>query len=294
MSSLLQGLKVKPELVAIEDIETNTFVRAGISDDRVEFLGLLVTAGTVLEPILVAPEYEVDAKGHLNFIGGSKKRSIVDGRHRLRMEDVLLDHSQVKCLTIIGGLENEAQLIALAFRANNVGGPLPPDQQDINHTVELLLEKKVPKKDIPALLGLPEVAVRKFIGDVEARLDRAKTYRAYKLVVNKAVSIPEAAKEVGTTPEKVRNFVAAGRRKRKQSDMEDVKREISHTFKSLSSKVQITLRLLSKKYDDGDVVSQDVLEVFKNIEGYQSRQAKVVKDLRQRFESKLGGNGSAK
>jgi len=63
-NNLLQGIKVKPEMVAIEDIETNTFVRTGISADRVEYLGLLVAAGTVLEPILVVPEYQVDAKGH--------------------------------------------------------------------------------------------------------------------------------------------------------------------------------------------------------------------------------------
>lgn len=287
MSNLLEGIRVKPEIVRIEDVETNAFVRVGISDDRVQFLGLLVQAGTVLEPILVIPEYEVDAKGRLSFVAGSKKRGVVDGRHRLRMEDLLLDHTEVKVQTIVSGVETEAQLIALAFRANNVEGPLPPDQQDIGHTIELLLEKKVPKKDIPALLGLPEVAVRKYVNDVETRWERAKTYRGYKIVINQGISVPEAAKQAGTTPEKLRNYIAAGRRKGREEDVAVVKKDISHTYKSLSTKLQMVMRGLSKKYDDGDVVAQDVLEILTSIEASQARIVKTVKDLRARFEAKL-------
>lgn len=206
----------------------------------------------------------------------------------------MFDHKEVKVQTIISGLETEAQLIALAFRANNVDGPLPPDQQDIGHTVELLLEKKVPKKDIPALLGLPEQAVKKYINDVEARWERAKTYRGYKLVVTQGVSVPEAARQAGTTPEKVRNFIARGRTKVREDNITKVSKEMRQVFKSLTSKLTSNMVSLTKKYDDGDVVAQDVFDLLKSIEASHVRIGKVIKDLHDRFEAKLNtGNGNS-
>lgn len=217
--------------------------------------------------------------------------NMVDGRTRLWMYDQMFDKAEVQALIIVDGLKNEAQLISLAFLLNNPEGPQPPDKGDVEHTVEELLKRKVPKKDIPSLLGLPDMAVKKFINDVETRFEHAKTLRAFKHVVNSGMSVSEAAEAEGTTPEKVRNYIAAGRRKRKASDLESASRNISGSFKSLSSTIHMTMRVLTGKYEDGDVTAKDVFDVFKKIEGYQTRNSKAVKALRERFEGKANGNG---
>ena len=289
-SNLPANIKVKPEIVKISDIESNTFVRTGIDPDRVQFLGTLVESGVVLEPILLIPAYELDDKGRINLIAGTSKRNVVNGRHRLRMYDFLLDHDEVKALTIVSGVETEVQLISLAFQSN-MGGALPPTQGDISHTVASFLERGVFKKDIPALLGMPEVAVKKFINDVEAQLERAKVSRAVKRVLREDITTSEAAKLEKTTPEKVRSHIAAGRRRERETSVAAANKDVAHALKVLSSTVHTTMRHLFRKYDDGDVVADDVRGVFRKIDSSGTTFTKAVKDLRARFEDKVSGNG---
>lgn len=41
----LEGFSLKTRMVKIEDIDTNTFVRTGIDQNRVELMGLAVEGG---------------------------------------------------------------------------------------------------------------------------------------------------------------------------------------------------------------------------------------------------------
>jgi hypothetical protein len=284
----LDGLKTKTIMVPVANIETNTFVRSGIDHNRIELMGIAVEGGAKLPPVILFPAYELNSKGEISSLCNDTF-FMVDGRHRLFLEDQMFDSDKIAAQIILGGIKTEAELISLAFLLNNPDGPMPPDKYDIEHTVEELLKRKVPKKEIPAMLGLPDAVVKKFVNDVEQRLEHAKTLRAYKHVVNKGMSIPEAAQREDTTPEKVRNYIAAGRRKRKASDVESASRTISGSYKSLNSTLHMTVRILVGKYDDGDVSGDDILGILEKVEGFHTRNAKSIKDLRARFEAKLNG-----
>lgn len=291
MRNPLEGLKLKTAMIPIDKVETNTFVRTGIDQDRIQVMGLAVEGGAKLPPIVLIPAYEVNSRGEIVPLN-NKMYYMVDGRHRLLMEDQMFDHTEVAAQIIMGGVTTEAQLISIAFLLNSPDGPLPPDKGDIEHTIEELLKRKVQKKEIPTMLGLPDMVVKKFINDVEQRLEHAKTLRAFKHVVNKGMSIPEAAQKEDTTSEKLRNYIAAGRRKRKANDLDSANRTVSGSYKSLNSTLHMTIRILVGKYDDGDVTAEDVINVFKKIEGFHARNAKSIKDLRSRFEAKTKTAGN--
>ena len=280
----LDGLKIKTHMVLAKHIKTNTFVRTGLDQDRVQLLNVLRESGVVLGPIVIIPDFDVK-DGMLNFLHNDKY-AIVDGRHRYWMETAILGSTEIKSQIILAGLTTEAQFISVAFRSNNTGGPKQPNQGDIEHTVELLLEGGTPKKDIPGLLDMPEKAIRKFVNDVEIRVAHEKTARSYQLVIRKDMSIPDAAKAEGTTPEKLRNYIAGKKRRNKAEKIEIVSRDIGTTFKSLNSKIHGTVRQLIKLWHDGDVTAEEVMKILKKLEERCGGTVKIIDDLKARFAAK--------
>lgn len=286
MSNPLAGLKTKGEMVSVDKIDVNTFVRDTINPGRLELLQLAVESDVKLPPIVLVPSYEV-FKGEISPLNDGRF-AMVDGRHRLWVYKNTFDQDEVSAI-IVTGIKTESQLISIAFQLNAPDGPLPPDKKDIEHTVTELLKRRVAKKEIPNLLGLPDVAVRKYINDVEARLQHSTTLRAYSRVVKEGMSIPDAASAEGTTPEKLRNYIAAGRRKRKQGDVDAMNTEIARLFKSLLSSLHMLGRNIGKKFADGDVTSDDGVELYDKLEKGLSKATKVVDDLANRFIAKAEG-----
>ncbi len=290
MVNPLANLKTKGLMVPVEDIDTNTYVRTGIDQNRIEVLKLVVESDVKLPPIVLVPSYEVLKNGEISPLNNGRY-SMVDGRHRLWVYKTIFDEKKVSSL-IVNGITTEAQLISVAFQLNAPDGPLPPGKNDIEHTVGELLRRKVPKKEIPNLLGMPEVAIKKFINDVEARVSHAATVRAFRRVVTDEVSVQDAAKAEGIPPEKLKNFMAAGRRVdvRKQ-DTDRTIREVNELFNSVSRSIRGTSRSLTKRYEDGDVTSDDVIDIYAKMEQGLSKAMKIVKDLTDRFIAKAESGG---
>lgn len=287
MSNPLAGLKTKGVMVPVEKIEVNTFVRSNISQDRIDLLKLAIEGDAKLPPIVLVPSYEVTRGGKISPLDDGRY-SMVDGRHRFWVHKNIFDCNEVSSI-VVSGIETEAQLISIAFQLNGPDGPLPPDTNDIEHTVEELLKRKVSKKEIPILLGLPDVVIRKFVNDVEARLERATVYRAFQRVVKDGLTVADAAKAEGTAPEKVRNFIASGRRKRKQEDVEEMTREIARLCKSLSGTLHANSRIIGKKFADGDITADDGIDLFGRMEQCLTKLTKIVKDNADRFIAKAEG-----
>lgn len=288
--NLLDGIKTKPILLAAERVLTNLFVRTELNQDHAMYLACLVDdqdAQVVLPPILVIPEFEINGDGEIHFVVESDKFRIVDGRHRFWAWTEILDQAEVKALVITDGIKTRADLTALAYRLN-CGGPLPPTNADTEHTVETLLELKVPKKRIGEMLGLPPGLARKFVNNIESRLERAKIRRAVNSIAENPKTVAEAAREQGIEPEKVRKFIAGktggcGTK----DDMEMIRREVSADYKSMSSRNAARMRALLEQYDDGDLNAKDVFNVFRQIEALQKKSASALGEWRKRFEAKI-------
>jgi hypothetical protein len=291
MPNLLQGLKTKGLMVPPDMIIVNLYVRKELSQDHCMYLACLLDDAddpVALEPIVVIPEFEDRTDDVLHFIQGSDKYVLVYGRHRLWALDKILDRSEVKVLVILEGITTKSELISLAYR-ENTGGSLPPTNADTEHTIEELLKLKASKKKIADMLGLPPGLARKFVNNVESRLERAKVNRVLRKVAEESITIVEAAREEGVDPGKVRRkmVTGAGPDVNGNEDADMVRREVSNTYKSLASKNASRFRSLLEKYDDGDVNAKFVFDVFRQIEDLQNRSRTATAEWRKRFEAKV-------
>ena len=125
--------------VKISELQINTYVRKEINQDHALMLALLLENKVKLPPIQV-----------------TSALIVIDGRHRIEAHQINnLAEIEVELVDI----RDENELIAAAYRAN-MGGSLPPTPQDTEHTVRTLLDRGMPKKDIPDSLGLPVNMVR--------------------------------------------------------------------------------------------------------------------------------------
>ncbi|OGZ79503.1 MAG: hypothetical protein A2561_03625 [Candidatus Staskawiczbacteria bacterium RIFOXYD1_FULL_32_13] len=264
-------------------IDQNTFVRDSISTERLDMLKLLIEGGTKLPPIVLVPAYEV-IRGEICSLNNNRY-SMVDGRHRLWLYKDIFEYKEVSAL-IVSGITTEAQLISVAFQLNAPDGPLSPGKKDIEHTITELLRRKVPKKDIPGLLGYDEVAIKKYINDVESKLKHATTVRAYKRVVEENLTVAEAAKAEGANPESVRNYISRGRRVTKEV-MDEMTAEMKTVFKSLHASLHGNSRSISKKLDDGDLTSDNGIALYDMMEQGLVKAMKIVKNESDRFIAKV-------
>lgn len=285
---LLNGIKTKPMMIDIASIETNLFVRRELNTDHAMYLAVLIDdaeSTVVLPPILVIPEYEV-VDGEIDINPQPKTYNVVYGRHRLWAEGQILEHKQIKCLVIVSGIKTEAELIALAYK-ENCGGSLPPTSADTEHTVEALLERKVPKSKIAEMLGLPGSLARKFINSIESRLEKARVRRAVNIIVQDSKTVAQAAETVGVNPDKVRQFIAGQKRKEKEDDKAQITRGVKAAWKEASNKNAGYLRSVFVKYDEGEVSKEFVFGLFRELDQLHKRAESILAQWKKRFEAKV-------
>ena len=165
--------KKKSVVLPIDAINLTFFVRTGIDDDRVLQLAALYEVGEEMDPVVITREHH----------------ELVDGRHRIAALD-LLDRKEVECELIEDASQEE--LIGLAFKANT-GGALPPTTADIEHTVRLLLDRKVLISKIIELLPFPPSLTRKYVKGVQDKLRRTQLNRAVVAVADGEMTASAAA-----------------------------------------------------------------------------------------------------
>ena len=257
----------KTIMVPIRDLKINTYVRQALNQDHAIYLGELLENGVKLEPIKITAGLEV-----------------IDGRHRIEAHEL---NSKSEIEAEIVNVASATEIITLAYKAN-VGGALPPSQQDTEHTIMLLLGRGEPKKRIGELLGLPAGMARRYIGIVESKSARAKLLRAAAAITDGGLTVAKSAEQYGVEPEKLREMLSGQRRKHKQQGIAEVQRGLTRTYKSLSSKNAALIRGLLEKYEDGDVTARQVIDIFEHIEQLQKRAVRSISDWKKRFDAVSG------
>ena len=254
----------------IDTIETNLFVRNRLDQDWAIQLAELLDAGTSLSPIKITqnnfyPEME-------------KKWLMVDGRHRIEAH-LLLNLTEIDYEIV--QVRNEQELIALAYKSN-LGGSLPPRKEDTEHTVRLLIERKVLVKDIAEMLGLPASITRKFVTEIKSKDKRAKEMRAVAAVTEGGLTIPKAAEQYDADEDRVREILG-GRGRKHAKGIEETQRTLTALQRSHSQKVAKIMKALSEKYEDGDVSGRQVAAILDHVEASHKNFSRRIVDWKKRF-----------
>ncbi len=259
---------IREQKVAVSDLKANLFVRQSLNEDHVEYLMGLVASGKEIDPIEVIEDL-----------------SIVDGRHRrwtYEMCDV--KETVVKVLRF----DNEAEMIAYAFR-KNCTGTMTPSMGDIDHTIESLLERKQSNKAIAEGLALPLPMVRQRIQQVNERLSRAKLLRAAAAITDGGLTVKAATEQYGVDIDKLKEHLS-GRRKKAGNGISELQRSLTFNYRSIGQKNANAFRKLTEQYDDGDVTEKQVWEILSHLKDLQRKSTRNLADWETRWIAKFGGN----
>ena len=259
--------KFSVRVVQIEDIRYGNFVRVALDSDRVLHLAELIEGGVTLDPIKI-----------------NSNNVIIDGRHRI--EAYLLCGKKVIDAYMVD-ITDEVEMIAEAFKANT-GGAMPPTQADIEHTVELLLEKNGTIKSIAECLSLPNSLVRKLINSVKLRLTRQKVQKAISAVADGGLTVAKAAEQYGVDVEQVKELMTSRRRKKNVGGVQEMKKNFTAMARSSAQKTARALRTLFDKYEDGDVMGRQVKDLLDQLDKLHKQSGRSLGGWRQRLEAKMG------
>lgn len=265
--------KKTTKTVKVKDLKRNLFVRASLNHAHAGMLAELLKNDVKLPPIKIAPDFEV-----------------IDGRHRVEAHEL---NGLMEIEAEIVHVKDRADMIAQAFKAN-AEGPLPPTEQDTEHTVMLLLDSGASQKSIAEMLRLPMAITRRYIGQIKSKMSRAKLQLAADAVRDEGLTVPKAAEKVGVDVDKLREHL--GGKGRRQSDISDVKRVLTSKAKSYSMQINKSLKKLVEQYEDGDVGKPQVVAVVKHIKKQQKLSARWIADWERRFSAAVpkGENAQAK
>lgn len=252
-------------LEQIGNLVLNLFVRKELNPDRVIFLAEMIQNGEKLHPIKI-----------------NRQRMVIDGRHRIEAHD-LNNLKEIEC-TILD-INDEAEIISEAFKSN-LGGALPPTPEDTEHAVELLLKRGESKKRIAELLALPIGMAKKFVTDVQSRMNRVKKQQAAAAVTEGGLTMQQAATKYDIDIEQLRDFMSGFKKKNKQG-IDALQRTLTVLYKSLGQKNAASLRRTIEKFEDGDVTEKQVREIFVHLEQLQKKSARAVADWKRRFEASV-------
>lgn len=296
-----QGLKVKSKMVLRDNVDQNFYVRTRLNEEYGLRLGCWIEANEPaqdcgsrdpLPPIVVVPEFKVDAKGRLEFVPNTDRFVIVCGRHRLYAYGLLskYDTLPIRVLVVVEGINTVSELIAVAYKENSAG-QLALTDADIRHTIDMLLDLKVPESKIPETLGQPVKYLRKYIEAVKSQRKRKKGLEVLDKVADGEYTVKEAAEEVGLPLEEAKQFIVNEKRRGRKEEADVIVKRVRACLTSTSNTLAANIDMLVERFEDGDVNAKFVLDLFKMVETRQKRWEKSIADRKSRFSAKVNGDG---
>lgn len=252
--------------VLIEDIGVDFYVRKELDADWALQLALLVESGVDLDPIFL-----------------TRDKKMIDGRHRIEAHTIA-GKKEIKAKYV--DAENDVDLLVFALQCN-MGSGKPASKDDIEHTMQGLLDRGVPKRELTGLLPmLPEKVVRAYLKDLEARHNRAKLTKAATAVVEGGLNLSKAAEQYQVSPDELKGLLSnRTRRHISKNGVEEMKRGFSKTYQAQGGRTAKSLRRLLEMYGDGDVTHRQVLEMFKHLDHLIKQAGRAIENHRKRFEA---------
>lgn len=262
----------KTRLITLQvgDIKTNFFVRKHLNEDHVVTLADLYDHGVSLPPLQVSDDQ----------VGGYQ---LIDGRHRLEALK-LIDRKEVECVLV--ETQGFADAVSHALEAN-VGGSLPPTRDDIEHTMKLLIEGGVPRIKIYDLMPFPKGLIRRYLDVVQSELAKARMVRAVDAVASKGYTVAQAAHEFDIDLDALKLRLSGKKKSAAKDNLKNIKSAIGSRMRGLSQTNIGVIRKLFQQYEDGDMSSAQVLDVFEQLMRSMRRATRVVEDWSARFNASI-------
>jgi hypothetical protein len=257
-------VKKKIVMVLLSELSEDFYVRQQLDEEHALFLAGLIEDGVNLPPITITADYQV-----------------IDGRHRITAHDLLgLDKIKAEMIETA----DKVELIATAYRCNT-GGALPPTKEDTEHTIRLLLENRVSKTKIRELLELPSSLGRKWVDNVQSKMNRQKTMAAMDAITDGGLNARQAADKYGVPLEKLKEALSGRKKKSKTDGISGMKRDLTQRYRSVGVQNGGTLGRLLKLVEDGDVSPKQAKVIIAHLERLQAQSAGKVGEWRKRFEA---------
>ncbi len=231
----------------IAGLKETFHVRTSLNDDRVIYFGELYSNRTPVDPIKV--------------VEGTNE--IVDGRHR-KAGALLANYVEIDCELV--PKNTRPHLIMAAFAAN-LGGSLPPSRQDIGQTLRLLLEEKVSRKEIIAMMRgistFPDTLIASYLDKVQSDMASARLNKAVDGVVTGNMTVAMAAEAFSVNAASIQAAISNKRsRKPDLQPIHQVKAGFSKRLLVVSTQMSLTNKKLLQAYRDGIVNERQMEEHF--------------------------------
>ena len=248
----------------IKDLQQDFYVRKELNTDWAIQLAEFVESGVEMEP---------------NFI--TRDGKVIDGRHRMEAHE-LAKKQEIKCKIVEA--DSDVELVVFALKCN-LGGSLPPSKGDIEHTIQELLNRGVPKKQLAETLSmLPGRLVRKYLNDVESRMQRAKLAKAAFAISNGGLTVPKAAIQYDVPEDDLKALLTTRIKGKTKRGIEEIQRQLSLSYKSLGQRNSATVRRLLDAYQDGDVSHKQAMKIFVHLDHLVKVSSRKATEWRKRFE----------
>jgi len=263
----------KPVMVAIEQLRVKIFVRQKLNEDHVLNLALLYEADVILPPLEITKDYDV-----------------IEGRHRLEAAK-LAGKKELPC-DFVDDMK-PAEMIAYAF-SRNVGGNLPPSKQDINFTIESLLERKTSSGAIVKYFSFwPADVVRKYIKDAQSNVLARSMAGAIKAVTEGDMRPSDAAEKFGVDAETLKTAISGKIRKRKGPELgiNVLKGHISSQYRSHTQMNNKRFEKLLSGFRDHEVSESVVEGAFEHTRALAKKHLQSIDHWWERWDSIRSGVG---
>src|SRR3989344_5959134 len=190
----------------------------------------------------------------------TRENKVIDGRHRMEAHE-LAKKPEIKCKIV---------------EADN----------DIEHTIQDLLNRGVPKKQLAETLSmLPGKLVRKYLNDVESQMQRAKLQKAALAISNGGLTVPKAAIHYDVPEDQLKALLTTRVKGKTKRGIEEIQRQLSVSYKSLGQRNSATVGRLLEPDQDGAGSHKQAMKIFTHLDHLIKVSSRKATEWRKRFEA---------
>lgn len=256
---------MKAIMVPVGQLKVKTFVRKELNVEYTIQLSLLYESGKELPPLEIEENY-----------------TLVEGRHRLEAAK-LAGLKEVPCI-IVPSLK-PSDMIIYAF-SRNVGGCLPPTKEDINFTMESLLENGMSTISIIRKFDFwPADVVRRYVKDAHNNISQRKLRAAVKAVAEDNLRISDAAHKFGVDPDKLKQMLGGKKKKGADLGINVVKGQISSQYRSHGQHNAQRFTKLFESFRNGEISAAVVDQAFEHTRQLIKRELQLHENRWQRWDA---------
>ena len=172
---------MKSTKIKIEDIKINFFVRTGLNLENIRYLRDLYESDNPVDPIKVVP-----------LENENKLYELIDGRHRIEAAKEA-GFLTIQAEVLSKDLDQKTKILS-AVKAN-IGGALPQTLADFEHSIELLINLKLSRKEILNSFPLPLQITAKYYKQTHDKIYKKTVRQAVDEILKGKISANEACKK---------------------------------------------------------------------------------------------------